>query len=103
MILVIAVYAYINLQEERAQRRTEFELRVGVTDTAIRLAVENALRGGTLADVRRLANDLVVKQTEIVRIRLLDRSLAPRVDVNLLADDSGVPLERHQQVGHRGA
>jgi signal transduction histidine kinase len=102
MILVIAVYAYVNLQEERAQRKTEFELRVGVTDTAIRLAVENALRGGSLTDVRRLANDLVVKQTEIVRIRLLDGSLAARVDVNLLAGDSGVPLARHRQVRATG-
>jgi signal transduction histidine kinase len=102
MILVVAVFAYVLVREERAQRRAEFDLRVNVTSAAIRLAVENALRAGTLADVRRLADDLVVKQTEIVRIRLLDRNLAPRVDANLLAGDPGVPLERHRGVREMG-
>ncbi len=102
MILVVAVFAYILVREERAQRRSEFDLRVSVTSAAIRLAVENALRGGSLADAKRLADDLVVKQTEIVRIRLLDRNLAPRVDANLLAGDPGVPLERHRGVRETG-
>jgi signal transduction histidine kinase len=102
MILVVAVFAYVLVREERAQRRAEFNLRVGVTSAAIRLAVENALRGGTLADVKRLADDLVVKQTEIVRIRLLDRNLAPRVDANLLAGDPGVALDRHREVRETG-
>jgi signal transduction histidine kinase len=98
MILVVAGYAYVRLQEERDQRRTEFDQRVRVTSTAIRLAVEHGLRTGTLADVRRLAADLVVKQTEIVRIRLLDANLAPRLDSNLLAGDPGLPLDRHREV-----
>ena len=102
MILVVASSAYFRLQEERAQRRADFDLRVNVVSAAIRLAVENALRSGTLSDVERLAKDLVVKQTEIVRIRLLDRSLTPRVDANLLTGDSGVPLERHRQVRDTG-
>jgi len=102
MMLVVAVFAYVLVREERAQRRAEFDLRVGVTSAAIRLAVENALRSGTPADVKRLANDLVVKQTEIVRIRLLDRSLAPRVDANLLTGDPGVGLDRHRQVRDTG-
>jgi signal transduction histidine kinase len=102
MILVVAVFAYVIVQDERAQRRSEFDLRVNVTSTAIRLAVENALRSGTLPDVERLANDLVVKQTEIVRIRLLDRNLAPRVDANLLAGVPGVPLDRHRRVRDTG-
>ena len=102
MILVVAVFAYVLVREERAQRRSEFDLRVNVTSTAIRLAVENALRGETLADVDRLAHDLVIKQTEIVRIRLLGRNLAPRVDANLLADDPGLPLERHRRVQETG-
>ena len=102
MILVVASSAYVRLREERAQRRADFDLRVNVASTAIRLAVENALRSGTLSDVERLAKDLVVKQTEIIRIRLLDRSLTPRVDANLLAGDPGVPLERHRQVRDTG-
>jgi signal transduction histidine kinase len=102
VILVVAVFAYALLREERAQRRAEFDLRVSVTSAAIRLAVENALRGGTLADVKRLADDLVVKQTEIVRIRLLDRNLAPRVDANLLDGDPGVPVDRHREVRETG-
>ena len=52
--------------------------------------------------MERLANDLVVKQTEIVRIRFLDRNLAPRVDANLLTGDPGVPLDRHRQVRDTG-
>ena len=109
MVLVVAVFAFVLVREERAQRRAEFDLRVNVTSAAIRLAVENALRSGTLAEVERLANDLVVKQTEIVRIRLLDRDLAPRVDANLLAGDPGVSLDRHRSgprhgpAGGRGA
>ena len=109
MILVVAAYAYVRLQEERGQRRADFDLRVSVASTAIRLAVENALRSGTLSDVERLAKDLVVKQTEIVRIRLLDGNLTPRVDANLLAGDAGVPLGTaspgagHRPAGRRGA
>ena len=102
MILVVAAYAYVRLQQERGQRRADFDLRVSVTSAAIRLAVENALRSGSLSDVERLAKDLVVKQTEIVRIRLLDRSLASRVDANLLPGDAGVPPERHRQVWDTG-
>ncbi len=102
MVLVVAVFAYVLVQEERGQRRSDFDLRVNVTSAAIRLAVENALRSRTLADVERLANDLVVKQTEIVRIRLLDRNLAPRVDANLLTGDPGVPLDRHRRVRDTG-
>jgi signal transduction histidine kinase len=102
MILVVAVFATLLLKEERGQRRMEFELRVSVTSTAIRLAVEHGLRSGTLSEVRRLANDLVVKQTEIIRIRLLGPQLAPRVDANLLDADSGVPLEWHKQVQATG-
>jgi hypothetical protein len=76
MVLVVVGFAFFLVREERAQRRAEFDLRVNVTSAAIRLAVENALRTGKLAEVERLAKDLVVKQTEIVRIRLLDRDLA---------------------------
>jgi signal transduction histidine kinase len=102
MILVVAGYAYLGLQQEREQRRAEFDLRVGVTSAAIRLAVEHALRTGTLADVERLAADLVVKQTEIVRIRLFDGRLTTRLDSNLLTGDPGVPLDRHRQVRESG-
>lgn len=102
MMLVVAAFAYALVREERAQRRAEFDLRVSVTSAAIRLAVENALRSGTLADVERLAHDLVVKQTEIVRIRLLDRSLASRVDVNLFAGGRGVSPDEPRRVRDTG-
>jgi signal transduction histidine kinase len=102
MILVVAGYAYIRAAEEREQRRAEFDRRVDVTSKAIRLAVEHALRGGTLADVRRLARDLVVKQTEIVRIRLLDGRLATSVDANLLTDGPGVSVDSFREARDRG-
>ena len=102
MVLVVAVFAFFLVREERAQRRAEFDLRVNVTSAAIRLAVENALRTGKLAEVERLAKDLVVKQTEIVRIRLLDRDLATRVDANLLGGEPGVSLDRHRSVRDTG-
>jgi signal transduction histidine kinase len=102
MILVVAGFAYFRLQEEREQRRAEFDQRVRVTSTAIRLAVEHGLRRDSLADVKRLASDLVIKQTEIVRIRLLDGNLVPRLDSNLMAGDMGVALESHRQVRDTG-
>ena len=102
MILVVGGYAYVRLQEEREKRQTEFDMRVGVTSTAIRLAVEHGLRTGTLADVQRLAADLVVRQTEIVRIRLIDGKLAARLDSNLIAADPGVPLDQHRRVHETG-
>jgi signal transduction histidine kinase len=102
MIMVVAGYAYVRWQEEREQRRAEFDQRVQVTSTAIRLAVEHGLRTDTLADVRRLAADLVVKQTEIVRIRLLDANLQPRLDSNLLTGEPGVPVDRLRQVRETG-
>jgi signal transduction histidine kinase len=98
MILVVAGYAYLRVTEEREQRRIEFDRRVDVTTRAIRLAVERDLRSGTLADIDQLARDLVLKQTEILRVRLLDRQLATRVDANLLAGDPGVPFERLREV-----
>jgi signal transduction histidine kinase len=102
MVLVVAVFAFVLVREERAQRRSEFDLRVSVTSAAIRLAVENAIRSGTSADVKRLADDLVAKQTEIVRIRVLDRNLATRVDANLFAGDPGVPSDQHRRVRDTG-
>ncbi len=102
MTLVVAAFAYVLVREQRAQRRAEFDLRVSVTSAAIRLAVENALRSGTLADVERLAHDLVVKQTEIVRIRLLDRGLVSRVDVNLFAGGAGVSPDEPRRVRDTG-
>ena len=91
MILLVAGYGYIRLQEEREQRRADFDQRVLVTSTAIRLAVEHALRTDTLADVKRLVGDLVVKQTEIIRIRLLDANLGTRLDASLVANGAGAP------------
>jgi signal transduction histidine kinase len=102
MILVVAGYAYVRLQEERDQRRADFDQRVLVTSTAIRLAVEHGLRTDTLADVKRLAGDLVVKQTEIVRIRLLDAKLATRLDSSLLVGEAGVPSDLLRQVRDMG-
>jgi two-component system, NtrC family, sensor histidine kinase HydH len=102
MILVVAGYAYIRVTEEREQRRVEFDRRVDVTTRAIRLAVERDLRSGTQADIEQLARDLVLKQTEILRVRLLDRQLATSVDANLLTEDPGVPSERLREVRDSG-
>jgi len=102
MILLVAGYGYIRLQEEREQRRAEFDQRVLVTSTAIRLAVEHALRTDTLADVKRLVGDLVVKQTEIIRIRLLDANLGTRLDASLVANDAGAPENQLQLVRDTG-
>ena len=102
MILVVAGYALIRVTEERAQRRDEFDRRVDVTTRAIRLAVERTLHGGTQEDVERLARDLVLKQTEILRVRLLDEHLASRVDASLLTNDPGVPADQLHQVHTSG-
>src|SRR5262249_52721887 len=102
MVLVVAGYVFVNLRDEREKLRTEFDLRVNVTSAAIRLAVEHALRSGSLRDVERLAADLVVRQTEIGRIRLLDASLRTRVDSNLLTGDPGVPADQHRLTKETG-
>jgi signal transduction histidine kinase len=102
MILVVAGYAYLRVTEEREQRRVEFDRRVEVTTRAIRLAVERDLRSGTRADIEQLASDLVLKQTEILRVRLLDRQLATSVDANLLTEDPGVPIERLREARDSG-
>ena len=102
MILVVAGYAYLRVTEEREQRRVEFDRSVEVTTRAIRLAVERDLRSGTRADIEQLASDLVLKQTEILRVRLLDRQLATSVDANLLTEDPGVPIERLREARDSG-
>src|SRR5262249_60234301 len=102
MILVVAGYALIRVKEEREQRRMEFDRRVDVTTRAIRLAVERDLRSGTQADIEQLARDLVLKQTEILRVRLLVRQLGTSVDANLLTADPGMPIERLRQVRDSG-
>jgi signal transduction histidine kinase len=102
MMLILSVYAYLRIEEQRAERLAEFARRVGVTSTAIRLVVEHVLRTGSRADLERLLADLVTKQTEIVRIRLLDADLRPVADRNLLPRDAGVNLGRHRQVIQSG-
>lgn len=102
MILVVSGYAFIRVTEERDQRRIEFDRRVDVTTRAIRLAVERALYGGNVEDVEHLAHDLVLKQTEILRVRLIDDHLTARVDANLLTSDPGVPVDRVREVHDSG-
>src|SRR5262249_55047075 len=102
MILVVGGYAYIRVAEEREQRRVEFDRRVDVTTRAIRLAVERTIRGGSQEDIEHLARDLVLKQTEILRVRLLDANLATTVDANILAEDPGVPVDRLRHVHDSG-
>ena len=102
MILVVAGDAFLRVREEREDLRTEFDLRVSVTSAAIRLAVEHALRSGSVAEVQRLASDLVVKQTEIARIRLLDGNLASVVDSNLLSGGGGVTPDSLRRVRESG-
>ena len=100
---VVAVFAYVLVREQRAQRRS------GVRPARERHERGDPARRGERASERdarptssSLAHDLVVKQTEIVRIRLLDRGLAPRVDANLLTGDPGVSLDRLRQVRDTG-
>jgi signal transduction histidine kinase len=101
-ILVFVTYAYLRVDQGREAARVEFARRAATTSTAIRLAIERALREGSPDEVARLAQDLVTRQTEIVRVRLVDPSLRPVVDRNLLEADTGAPIQQLRQVLESG-
>jgi signal transduction histidine kinase len=90
-VVVLAAYAYLRVHQDRDAAEAEFARRTAAASTAIRLAIERALRDEAGMEVARLADDLVTKQTEIVRVRLLDQKLGTVVDRNLLPDDPGAP------------
>ena len=52
--------------------------------------------------MERLARDLVVQATGIVRIRLVDEKLATRLDASLLRSDPGVTGEHFGRVRDSG-
>jgi len=110
MVLLVGGYAFLRIREDEAELLAEYQRRATVTSKAIQLAVEQALRDGSVADVERLLSNLAVKQTDIVRIRLLDAALQTVLDSNLLSGYEGVPRERlrvvletgqPEQVSHR--
>jgi len=95
---MVGAFTFFRIYEERAKLLAEFYRRAVVTSKAIQLAVEQALRDESFSDVEQLFSTLVVKQTDIVRIRLLDASLRPLVDSNLLPAYEGPPPERLRRV-----
>ena len=101
-LAVMATYAYLRLDEERAARQAEFTRRAEVASAGVRLATERVLADGVVADVDRLATDLVARHTDIVRVRLFDGSLRTLVDRSLVADDPGPPEALVRQVLQSG-
>jgi two-component system, NtrC family, sensor kinase len=101
-VLVLAGYAYLRVNEGRVAAEAEFARRTAAASTAIRLAIERALRDEAWGEAARLAQDLVTKQTEIVRVRLLDQKLEPLVDRNLLPSDAGARPARLRRVLESG-
>src|SRR5581483_3513277 len=101
-VAVMSAYAYLRVREGRDAAQAEFARRTAATSTAIRLGMERALRSGTFGEAARFAQDLVAQQTEVVRVRVLDATLRPLLDENLLTTDRGTAPELLRQVLETG-
>jgi len=97
-VLTIGEFAVWRIREDQLTERGEFEQRRAVMTRAIQIAVEQALQGGSRAAVEALAKDLVVSQTYIVRIRVIDEKLRVLVDANLIEGYAGLSPGRLRQV-----
>ncbi len=103
MMVALAVYGYVRVEEERTERLTEFKRHTAVTSKAIKLAVEHALRVQSMAGAQQLMSELVAQQAELMRIRLFDATLRVVLDANLLAGDMGAQREQLRPVIDGGA
>ncbi|MGH7322423.1 MAG: ATP-binding protein [Candidatus Rokuibacteriota bacterium] len=94
MMLLVGGYAFLRVREDEAALHAQYQRRAAVTSKAIQLAVEQGWRDGVLADVERLISSLVARQTDIVRIRLIDPAFRPLLNANLLSGYTGLPDEQ---------
>jgi signal transduction histidine kinase len=98
----MAAYGYVRAVAERADRVAQFARQTELTSKAIRLAVENELRNASLFDTDRLLNELVVTQTELVRVRLVDLTGRTLSDASVLSPEANIPWEALQPAAEGG-
>jgi signal transduction histidine kinase len=101
-ILTIGGFALWRTHEDQRAEREEFRQRRTVMTRAIEVAIDQALQAGSTAVVEGLVRDLVVTQTYIVRVRVLDDDLRPVVDSSILTGYAGIPPERLRHVMQTG-
>jgi signal transduction histidine kinase len=100
-VVIVGAYALLRVHEERTTRRQEYLRHIEVASNAIRIAVEQAMQAGDLTYAARLFSDLVARQNELVRIRLVDPALRPLLDASLIGPE-GVPTGRFRAVLQTG-
>jgi hypothetical protein len=76
-LLVLGAHGFVRVRQEEAQLLAEDQQKVALAARAVQIAVENALRDRQITDVKRLLSEMAVREQEIERIRLFDRTLAP--------------------------
>ena len=102
LILVVAAYGLLRIQQEGAQVRESEARTAATTARAVQIAVEHALRERRSPDLRGLLAELVAGQHQVTGIRVFDLGLVPRVasTPELLAEP--VPAQSIGRVFERG-
>jgi two-component system NtrC family sensor kinase len=77
MALVVGVYGVMRVREETRDAIEAERRQAAIAASAVRIAVEHALRSREFPDVQRLAAELVTAHAEINRIVVVDRRLTP--------------------------
>jgi HAMP domain-containing protein len=101
-VLTIGGFALWRTHEDQRAQREEFRQRRTVMTRAIEVAIDQALQAGSTGALEGLVRDLVVTQTYVGRVRLLDPSLRPVVDSSILTGYAGIPAERLRHVLETG-
>ena len=92
-VVAIGAHGAVRVGQEAGQVRWEEMQSLGVTATAVQIAVENALRDRQAFDVRRLLSEMVDRQESIDRIRLFDRQRVATFVVGPLTLGDAVPVD----------
>jgi two-component system NtrC family sensor kinase len=98
LTLVVGVYGFVRVAQERAELLEDNRRTLAMTMTAIQATIESALRDRKLTDIQRLVVDLVAKEDAIDRIRLFDRDLTPTIVSARVAVGNAVPVAAIRRV-----
>ena len=101
-VLAVGIHGILRVRRDEADLVREDLRNLELMAWAVRLAVENAIRDGQLADVRRLVDDMVQHQQLLDRIQIVDRDLNPIVIANLRATAASTPASDLREVIRTG-
>jgi two-component system, NtrC family, sensor kinase len=79
LTLIVGVYGFIRVANERTDLLDDNRRTLAITMTAIRATAEGALHNHKLEDIQRVIIEFVARQEAIDRIRLFDTNLIPTV------------------------